>query len=104
MTPRRRHDLVLAIYLQTRGFAHVLFEGCNRALRIRNLNAAVGDIVEHCGITTRMYSRSEVREAFSHYYKRADQAGAAPPPFHAAHSFRDLISSRLLGGSSASEV
>jgi hypothetical protein len=27
MIPRRRHDLVIAIYLQTRGFAFVLFEG-----------------------------------------------------------------------------
>jgi hypothetical protein len=27
MIPRRRHDLVLAIYPQTRGFAFVLFEG-----------------------------------------------------------------------------
>ena len=27
MIPRRRHELVLAIYVQTRGFAFVLFEG-----------------------------------------------------------------------------
>jgi hypothetical protein len=109
-----REKLVLALYLQTRGFAFVLFQGwkmpidwavhdirgldknarclkriaallelhspdivvlqetsedgTRRAMRIRNLNRNVADLIECHGIAVRTYARSEVRQCFAEFY------------------------------------
>ncbi len=76
MIPRKRYDLVLAIYPQSRGFAFVLCEGwlapvdwgiTRRAPRVKELNARIAELADLRGIIVRQYSRAEVIEYFADF-------------------------------------